>query len=301
VVRKLSLAWGAPGTPLQITSHPKSQIAEPGQPAVFTVAAAGVGLSYQWFQNGVAIGTGTSSSLTINNAQYAKVGEYHVRVTDAAGGILDSSKARLHVNSTPWYSPLLVADNQSPALGQALNFDASMYILPSPGPVYYQWRKNGVPIPTAYGPCATTDNQNYTTTYSVPAVQCADAGEYSVVFTNDYWKVASQGLQVTVMDGNPVPQVSVTLSGVPITDRHNPPTLTATACFTPVCAQWYRMDSGGRYFKEPIPGATGMQYTLPNPVPCGMLNPDYFMVEVFDEGRIPHASTPVRVYGDCEP
>lgn len=116
---------------------------------------------------------------------------------------------------------------------------------------------------------------------------------------------ASPGVAVTVMDEtfNPVPQVTVTATGVPITDRHNPPTLTATACFTPVCAQWYRTDSsGGRYFKELIPGATGMQYTFPTPVPCAMLTPwDYFMVEVFDEGRVPHTSIPVRVYGDCQP
>lgn len=90
---------------------------------------------------------------------------------------------------------------------------------------------------------------------------------------------------------------------MPITDRDNPPTLIATACVTPVCAQWYRTDSqGGRYFKEPIPGANGMQYTLPNPVPCAMVTGyNYFMVEVFDEGRFPYTSTPVQVYGDCQP
>jgi hypothetical protein len=128
------------------------------------------------------------------------------------------------------------------------------------------------------------------------------------VFTNWYWKAASPGTDadVAVYDANyvPVPQVTVTpASPVEITDRHSPPTLTATACFTPICVQWYRTDStGGSYFKEPIPGATGMQYTFPNPVPCALVagSWNYFRVEVFDEGRFPHASKPVQVYGDCQ-
>ena len=61
-------------------------------------------------------------------------------------------------------------------------------------------------------------------------------------------------------------------------------------------------EENGRYFKQPIPGVNGMQYTFPNPVPCAMFSPwDYFIVEVFDEGRFPHTSTPVQVYGDCQP
>ena len=47
---------------------------------------------------------------------------------------------------------------------------------------------------------------------------------------------------------------------------------------------------------------SGLSHTFPIPVPCEMFDQwDYFMVEVFDEGRIPHASNEVRVYRDCEP
>lgn len=305
VLRKLSLAWGAPGTPLQITSHPKSQIVDRGSSAVFTVTAPGTGLSYQWFRNGVAVGT--SSSLTVNNAQYINAGKYYVRVTDTAGGILNSSEARLHVNSTPGSTPFVVADNLFPVLSQTVNFDASMDVSPSLGPVYYQWRKNGVPIPSASGICDDSGNPIYSAAYSIASVQCADTGDYSVVFTNEYSKVASTGVPMTVMDGNsdPVPQVTVPLA-VEITDINNPPTVTATACFAPVCAQWYQTDETGspRYgYYKPIPGATGMSYTLPKPVPCEMINQPYgyLIVQVFDEGRIPHASKPVRLYGLCQP
>ena len=178
-----------------------------------------------------------------------------------------------------------------------------MNVSPSPGPVYYQWRRNGVPIPGATGLCSTGDGENYAAAYSIASVGCATTGEYSVAFSNEYWKVASSGASVTVMDQgfNPVPQLSVSPTSVQITDRHAPPTLTATACFNPICAQWYLTDGfGGRYYKKLIPGATGMTYTLPNPVTCESLGFGYFMVEVFDEGRIPHASNEAHVFGDCQ-
>jgi len=121
------------------------------------------------------------------------------------------------------------------------------------------------------------------------------------VFTNEYWKVATQGRVITVMDnGAPVPRVTVSPpSPVQITDRHNPPTLTASACFNPVCYQWCQTDaSGGSVFKKLIPSATGEKYTFPNPVTCDLLG--HYVVEVFDEGGFPHLSDPVYVCGDCQ-
>jgi hypothetical protein len=51
-----------------------------------TVAADGVGCSYQWYRNGVAISGATSSSLRIADvALAASAGSYTVRVTNAAG------------------------------------------------------------------------------------------------------------------------------------------------------------------------------------------------------------------------
>ena len=124
------------------------------------------------------------------------------------------------------------------------------------------------------------------------------------MFTDEYWKAATQGQLITVMDnGVVVSQVTVSPSSpVQIIDRHSPPTLTATACIHPARFQWYQTDaSGGFGFKKPIPGASGMTYTFPNPVTCDSLGPQgYFVVEVFDEGGFPHLSDPVYVYGDCQ-
>jgi len=117
-----------------------------------------------------------------------------------------------------------------------------------------------------------------------------------VVFTKEYWKAATQGQLITVMDnGVVVSQVTVSPpSPVQIIARHSRPTLTASACFNAVCFQWYQTDAGGG--KKMI--ATGSTCTFPDPVTCDSLG--YYVVEVFDEGGIPHLSDPVYVYGDCQ-
>jgi hypothetical protein len=189
-------------------------------------------------------------------------------------------------------------DHSSPARGQSFNVNAAINISPSPGPdVYYQWRKNGVPIPSKSGKCTfNNSDQTYSAgTYTVTSAQCPDTGSYSVAFTNQYWKIVSTDAPITVYDqGNPLPLVTLAVSPpyppedlpyVWITDPGNPPTLTATACFSALCAQWYTSACGT---KIPIPEATGFSYKFPNPVTLDFLGSGCFEVEVFDEGGIPH-------------
>jgi hypothetical protein len=174
-----------------------------------------------------------------------------------------------------------------------------MNVAPSPEPIFYQWRKNGVPIPGASGLCSAAGNQTYAATNKIDAVQCADSGTYSVVFANEYWKVASEGAVVTVVDAgnNPVPQATVIVTGqLPIPNPQSPPTLTATPCFPAVCAQWYQADDQFGTNKRLV--ATGMSYTFPSPVTCASLG--YYMVEVFDAGGIGHTSIWVQVSGACQ-
>jgi len=300
VLKKLSLAWGAAGTDLQITTHPKSQVVAVDGAAEFTVTATGVGLSYEWFKDGTPVGTGPL--LTVNNVVYTNAGKYKVRVTDATGAYLDSAEARLHVASPDQNPPWTLVDNAQPVLGQPVVFTAQMSVWPPGGPVYYQWRKNGVPIPGASGLCVTSDNQNYAATNLISSVACLDTGSYSAVFTNGYWKMVSEERPIVVYGQNnqPLPILTVTTSGVPILDRNSPPTLTAVTCFTAACYQWYKMDATVGW--QAIPNATANQYTFPTPVPCEMVQGlNYYMVEVFDEGRIPHTSDAVQVHGDCQP
>jgi hypothetical protein len=69
-----------------------------GSTAVFSVAASG-GPSYQWYQNGVAIPSGTGSTLVINDATSANAGSYTCKATNP-GGTATSNPATLAVVST---------------------------------------------------------------------------------------------------------------------------------------------------------------------------------------------------------
>ena len=296
VLRKLSLAWGAPGSDLQIDSHPKSQIVARGDPASFSVFATGTDLSYQWYKDGLEVGS-SLSSLAVLDAQYGDAGKYHVRVTDARGTSLDSAEARLHINSTPdlTSTPTATVDNGSPALNEEVNFNASMDVSASPGQVYYQWRKNGVPITPGSGQCDTSDGLHYTaTTYTISSVARADTAEYSVVFTDEkYWKVKSTAKAITVIDA---PLITVDPTSLQITDPYATYMLTASVeGFTPVCQQWYKFDRT-TLTRIPIPGATELVYTFPTPVTRDDLG--YYVFEAFDENHIPHVSGMVQVYGD---
>jgi hypothetical protein len=321
VLKSLCITRSTAGPDFQITQHPKSAVVDlGGGPTQFAVTTAGSGLSYQWYKDGTAVAGGIGQTFTINDAQYANTGVYKVRVTKS-GALLDSAEARLHVVSTPTDRPWAWVDDASPLLSHSVTFSAWMDVSPSVGRVYYQWRKNGVPITGAHGWCDDSDDPIYRAGYTNPSVVCQDTGEYSVVFTNQYWKVANWAYDpwrvvVSVQDQTgPVPMVTVGIVDdtgqhypLPITDKDEPPTLKASTCLTPepTCCQWYRTDSMGLLFREPIPGANSLEYMFPDPVPCEMFDQyDYFMVEVFDQGRFPYRSTPLRVYGQggnwCEP
>src|SRR5258708_31813728 len=73
--------------PPAITSQPNSLTLCAGNPAVFSVAATGSGLTYQWLKNGAnlansgTISGATTATLTINPAKTADSGSYSVVVS----------------------------------------------------------------------------------------------------------------------------------------------------------------------------------------------------------------------------
>ena len=82
-----------------ITSQPASQTINAGQTATFSVTASGTApLSYQWFQNGTAIGGATSSSYTTPVETVSNSGtQFSVTVSNSAGSAT-SNTATLTVN-----------------------------------------------------------------------------------------------------------------------------------------------------------------------------------------------------------
>jgi len=76
-----------------ITTQPVNQTVYIGQPATFSVVAAGgAPLTYQWMKNGAAISTATSSSYTIPAAAISdSSSQFTVLVTDSTGSVTSSA------------------------------------------------------------------------------------------------------------------------------------------------------------------------------------------------------------------
>ena len=94
-----SLALQGNGTPA-ITVQPASRVSNPGDNAILTVMAAGVGpLTYQWRFNGTNLSGATDFRYALVNAQPINTGNYSVVVSNSRGTIT-SSNALLIVDST---------------------------------------------------------------------------------------------------------------------------------------------------------------------------------------------------------
>jgi glucose/arabinose dehydrogenase len=82
----------------QITSHPSNVTVAEGQPATFTVAAAGAApLNYQWQRGGVDIPGASSTTLSISSPSLADNGATFACVVSNANGSVVSNSATLTV------------------------------------------------------------------------------------------------------------------------------------------------------------------------------------------------------------
>ncbi len=81
-----------------ISVGPQNQAVPPGASAVFTVAATGTNLTYQWARNGNAIPSATAAMFTVNNVQPDTAGVYTVTVTSGSTSV--SASAILGLTST---------------------------------------------------------------------------------------------------------------------------------------------------------------------------------------------------------
>ncbi|NHZ78515.1 hypothetical protein F2P44_04340 [Massilia sp. CCM 8695] len=87
-----------PATVASITIEPKTQAVQAGQPATFSVVAAGTGtLAYQWWRNGVAIPGATSAIYTTLATTLADSGDVLSVVVRNDGGTSTSDAVALQV------------------------------------------------------------------------------------------------------------------------------------------------------------------------------------------------------------
>ncbi len=151
-------------TPTNISSQPAGLTVCAGQPAVFSVAATGGDLTFQWRKDGGDIVDATSSTYTVASANVNDAGSYSVEVTGACGSPVISDAATLTVNTPPAIATQ--PEDQAVCTGSP----ASFTVVATGSNLAYQWRKNGAPISGATS-----------ATYTIAAPTGSDAGNYTVV------------------------------------------------------------------------------------------------------------------------
>ena len=187
--------------PPSIITQPQDQTALPGGSATFTVTAGGSEpLTYQWFYNNATpVANASDSTLTLTNVQTSDAGAYSVVVSNLAGTIT-SSNAVLTVNTNP-VAPVFTSQpvSQVVVAGGTAAFSA---VAAGTAPISYQWNKNGAPIVGAMS-----------STLTLPNVQTADDGSYSVTASNSVGVATSSNAVLTVTTAIPVPNSAYNLVG----------------------------------------------------------------------------------------
>jgi len=170
-----------------ITTQPSNQTIFAGQTATFSVVANGTSpLSYQWRQNGTAIGGATSSSYTTPTETTSSNGAtFSVVVSNSAGNITSNS-ATLTVNPDP-VAPTITSQPTSQTInaGQTATFSVTAT---GTAPLSYQWFQNGTAISGATS-----------TSYTTPVEGVANSGtHFSVTVSNSAGNTPSNTATLTV-------------------------------------------------------------------------------------------------------
>jgi uncharacterized repeat protein (TIGR01451 family) len=218
-----------------IATQPANQTVCPGQPAAFTVAATGAGLTYQWRRNGANIAGATSATFTIASAAAADAGSYDVVLTGACNAVT-SAAATLALNAATAIATQPV--NQTVCLGQP-----AMFAVSATGTgLSYQWRRNGANIAGAAS-----------ASFSIASVAAGDAGTYDVVVTGLCGTVTSSAATLAL---NPATAVSTQPANVTVCPGQ-PAMFAVAATGAGLTYQWRRNGVN-------IAGATAASFSIPS-------------------------------------
>ncbi len=197
--------------PLIIKLQPQGFTTNAGTTASFSAAAVGQApFAYQWLYSGTNLPGATKSSLALTNVQISQSGNYSILVSNAFGAVASSNA---YLNVVP-LSVVVQPQSQSVGVGLAATFTAAVT---GQGPFSYQWRFGGADL--------AGETRSYLT---LPSVQMAQAGTYSVVVSNKFGAVLSSDASLaavplyltvqpksqTVVRWTPA-TISVTAGGVP--------------------------------------------------------------------------------------
>lgn len=257
----LTVTGGTPPgvQPPVLIQDPTSVTVVRGSQVAFTAVARGTEpLTYQWFFNGQPLPGRDFQVLGIATVTDADAGLYSVRISNSAGST-GTNPARLTVVAPN--VPVAPSISTQPGTlsaftGQTVNLAVAAN---GSGPLSFQWRRNGVNVPSD-GPVLTLTN-----------VQAANAGTYSVVVSNSVGSITSQDATLTVnapptVPAPPSPPSIVTQPvNTTVTEGNTATLAVGVNGTTPMSFQWSR---GG----VPIGGASAAAYTVPSAAPVNAGN-----------------------------
>ena len=171
---------GSPSGPPFFVSQPASLTNEADTTVTFSVLAGGAApLSYQWLKQGAPLadgpniaGSGTAV-LTLTNVLGADAGGYSLVVSNGLGSATSAVATLTVIDPAIAVQPV----SQIGQLGQTLTLSVTAA---GTAPLGYQWSKDGGALAWGTGASLTLTN-----------LQAADAGDYSVVVSNQYGSVTS--------------------------------------------------------------------------------------------------------------
>jgi hypothetical protein len=166
-----------------------------GKDLIFNISSGSPGQTFQWRKDGVNLVGATNGTLAIANAAAGDSGNYSVVISSASGSITSSVTP-----VTMLVSPKILSGPQSQSV--LAGADACFSVVATGSDLNLQWQFNGQTLSGATN-----------ASLSLPAVQAAQAGQYSVVVANLVGSAASVPASLTVI--TPPVVMDIVSSGMP--------------------------------------------------------------------------------------
>ena len=208
-----------------ITAQPPNATVTVGQPATFTVAAAGTApLSYQWTKNGMNVGTNSATYTTAATTSSDNGAKIQVTVSNSKGSA-PSSVVTLTVDAASTKPSITTQPaNVTVTVGQTATFTV---VANGSAPLSYQWTKNGTKVGTN------------SATYTTAATALTDNGaKIQVTVTNAEGSAPSSTVTLTVDAASTKPSITTQPASVTVTVGQTATFTVAATGAAPLTYQW---------------------------------------------------------------